>query len=258
MLGRPSAQHSRGRDGARRSSRRRVWRRAGRRCAAGCAVSGGLCSESGAMGCLPVGFASQGCWARAGLATPPLRAGTSGCGVCTRAPTTASAPPWRPRQTTAATATSPTPNAMPVQPHAHRRRGMAGAVHCGAGRRQAGRGGGVPVSPGRGWHSVTPAPLISWMRWKPQRCTPRPWRRRANAPSLGNPRTRSNRWRRHRVQPPELRADISPKNILMIGPTGCGKTEIARRLAQLADAPFVKASARVLARAWGSAVPWCV
>ncbi len=51
-----------------------------------------------------------------------------------------------------------------------------------------------------------------------------------------------NRWRRQRV-PKELRDEISPKNILMIGPTGVGKTEIARRLAKLAQAPFIKIEA---------------
>jgi ATP-dependent HslUV protease ATP-binding subunit HslU len=51
-----------------------------------------------------------------------------------------------------------------------------------------------------------------------------------------------NRWRRQRVDG-KLRAEITPKNILMIGPTGVGKTEIARRLAKLADAPFVKVEA---------------
>ena len=51
-----------------------------------------------------------------------------------------------------------------------------------------------------------------------------------------------NRWRRMQVQE-ELRAEITPKNILMIGPTGVGKTEIARRLAKLARAPFIKVEA---------------
>ena len=48
-----------------------------------------------------------------------------------------------------------------------------------------------------------------------------------------------NRWRRQRA-PESIRDEITPKNILMIGPTGVGKTEIARRLARLARAPFVK------------------
>ncbi len=51
-----------------------------------------------------------------------------------------------------------------------------------------------------------------------------------------------NRWRRQQV-PEGLRQEITPKNILMIGPTGVGKTEIARRLAKLADAPFIKVEA---------------
>src|SRR4029077_12429536 len=51
-----------------------------------------------------------------------------------------------------------------------------------------------------------------------------------------------NRWRRQQL-PEELREEVTPKNILMIGPTGCGKTEISGRLAKLADAPFVKVEA---------------
>src|SRR6202048_1803333 len=51
-----------------------------------------------------------------------------------------------------------------------------------------------------------------------------------------------NRWRRQNVAP-ELRDEIAPKNILMIGPTGVGKTEISRRLAKLAQAPFIKVEA---------------
>ncbi|RPI63135.1 MAG: AAA family ATPase, partial [Lysobacterales bacterium] len=51
-----------------------------------------------------------------------------------------------------------------------------------------------------------------------------------------------NRWRRAQIKEP-LRSEITPKNILMIGPTGVGKTEIARRLAKLARAPFIKVEA---------------
>src|SRR2546421_4902240 len=51
-----------------------------------------------------------------------------------------------------------------------------------------------------------------------------------------------NRWRRFRVTP-ELKDEVMPKNIILVGPTGVGKTEIARRLAKLAQAPFIKVEA---------------
>src|SRR5437763_13703603 len=51
-----------------------------------------------------------------------------------------------------------------------------------------------------------------------------------------------NRWRRQQL-PSDLRKDVTPKNIIMMGPTGVGKTEIARRLAQLIGAPFIKVEA---------------
>ena len=52
-----------------------------------------------------------------------------------------------------------------------------------------------------------------------------------------------NRWRRMQINDEALREEIMPKNILMIGPTGVGKTEIARRLAKLVEAPFIKVEA---------------
>jgi ATP-dependent HslUV protease ATP-binding subunit HslU len=51
-----------------------------------------------------------------------------------------------------------------------------------------------------------------------------------------------NRWRRQEL-PADLKEEVMPKNILMVGPTGVGKTEISRRLAKLAEAPFIKVEA---------------
>ncbi len=64
-----------------------------------------------------------------------------------------------------------------------------------------------------------------------------------------------NRWRRQQLTP-ELREEVLPKNILMIGPTGVGKTEISRRLAKLAQAPFLKVEATQIHRS-GLCRPRC-
>src|SRR5262245_65623945 len=62
-----------------------------------------------------------------------------------------------------------------------------------------------------------------------------------------------NRWRRQKL-PEAMREEVLPKNILMIGPTGVGKTEISRRLAKLAQAPFIKVEARSEERRVGKGV----
>lgn len=82
-------------------------------------------------------------------------------------------------------------------------------------------------------HSFTPAEIVSELD---KYIVGQNQAKRAVAVAL------RNRWRRQQVPEP-LRHEITPKNILMIGPTGVGKTEIARRLARLADAPFVKVEA---------------
>ena len=64
-----------------------------------------------------------------------------------------------------------------------------------------------------------------------------------------------NRWRRRQL-PAALAADVYPKNILLIGPTGVGKTEIARRLASLARAPFVRSRPPSTARSVTTAATW--
>src|SRR5947209_8435619 len=85
------------------------------------------------------------------------------------------------------------------------------------------------MSSGRMKTSPRSAPAVPWP-------TRRPW------PSSGTPTCLRNRYRRRHL-PDDLRDEVIPKNILMIGPTGVGKTEIARRLAKLANAPFVKVEA---------------
>src|SRR5207237_10376861 len=86
---------------------------------------------------------------------------------------------------------------------------------------------------GRGMSSMTPQEIVSELD---HHIVGQHEAKRAVAIAL------RNRWRRQQVDE-KLRGEITPKNILMIGPTGVGKTEIARRLARLADAPFIKGEA---------------
>jgi len=102
------------------------------------------------------------------------------------------------------------------------------------------------LGPGRSWRIAT---------WRPTAAaaarTPREIVAELDKYVIGQKRAKKavaialrNRWRRQRLAP-EMAREILPKNILMIGPTGVGKTEIARRLARLADAPFDLAPALV-------------
>ena len=99
-----------------------------------------------------------------------------------------------------------------------------------AGPRPLGGPANVPI--GRGAH-LTPQEIVSELD---RHIVGQHAAKRAVAIAL------RNRWRRQQVDE-KLRSEITPKNILMIGPTGVGKTEIARRLARLADAPFIKVEA---------------
>ncbi|CUI14567.1 heat shock protein ATPase subunit, putative [Bodo saltans] len=100
----------------------------------------------------------------------------------------------------------------------------------------------VTTAPGEG--AATEQPQMAYRDMKPRQLMAeldkfivgQPDAKRAVAIAL------RNRWRRHQV-PEDMREEIAPKNILMIGPTGVGKTEISRRLAKLVDAPFVKVEA---------------
>ena len=94
-------------------------------------------------------------------------------------------------------------------------------------------GGSADVLAGRGAFGMTPKEIVSELD---RHIVGQHAAKRAVAIAL------RNRWRRQQVDE-KLRGEITPKNILMIGPTGVGKTEIARRLARLADAPFVKVEA---------------
>ena len=107
----------------------------------------------------------------------------------------------------------------------------------------------VFLMPGRRHRRSRWRPLPTDPRPPPARRTPREIVAELDKFVIGQGRAKKavaitlrNRWRRRRLDP-EMSREILPKNILMIGPTGVGKTEIARRLARLADAPFLKVEA---------------
>src|SRR5690242_8593709 len=139
---------------------------------------------------------------------------------------------WRSRRRSAYTPTTRSPSRSCRREHVYPLRHAADGPPS---RRRGGGGdpGPDPGEPERAMTSFSPREIVSELD---RYIVGQDEAKRAVAIAL------RNRWRRQQLSP-ELREEVLPKNILMIGPTGCGKTEIARRLARLAEAPFLKVEA---------------
>src|SRR5690242_4493570 len=139
---------------------------------------------------------------------------------------------WRSRRRSAYTPTTRSPSRSCRREHVYPLRHAADGPPS---RRRGGGGdpGPDPGEPERAMTSFSPREIVSELD---RFIVGQDEAKRAVAIAL------RNRWRRQQLSP-ELREEVLPKNILMIGPTGCGKTEIARRLARLAEAPFLKVEA---------------